>query len=163
MQTVAEVGSKVRQAALGGAKLSDRFFQQEEFAYARMSATLPEGIDFLDILRPEYWANVAYKLKADNMTGRRDLSGTIISVRTADHAFYAELYVRAVSDRGLVVGVLKEPVYFGPKEIKSNQYKSRWNPGKKGWEIQRVSDNEIVAGPFPIKEAVQDWIDKVVT
>lgn len=137
-------------------------FAQAEFAYARFSATLPVGWTVEDALKPEFWVHIAHKLAKNPITNDPDRSGAVIELRTVDHAFYAKLYVRAVGERGLTVQLMGEPVYFGPREVKSAAYKERWNVGARGYDIIRVSDNEIVAhaGKIKTKEQVQAWIDE---
>lgn len=139
-------------------------FAGAEYAYARFSATLPVGWTVEDALKPEFWVHVASKLASNTLTGAPDLTGAIIEVRRADHTLYAQLYVRAVQERGLVVALMGEPVYFGPREVKSAAYKERWNVGQRGYDIIRVSDNEIVAHASRIKtkEHVQAWIDEAM-
>ena len=142
-------------------KLQERdFVLDETFVYGRSAVTLPLGVAFEDMLRPEFWAHVSYMLRRDAMTGRPDRAGTIISVRTVDHAFYAELYVRAVGDAGLIVGVIREPVYFGSQAVLYRRYEVRWNIGKKGFDVIRRSDRAIIAGAekFPVREQAEAWI-----
>lgn len=145
----------------GTRKLSERHFEQEEFAYARFAVTLPVDWTVEETLKPEFWANVAYRLRTDPMSGRKDFPGSIITVRSADHSFYAELYVRAVQDAGLVIALVREPVYFGLRNVKSDNFETRWNVGKRMYDIIRNSDREIVAS-VKTKESAQDWIDKTM-
>jgi hypothetical protein len=135
-------------------------FQSGEFAYARMSATLPAGWDIEDALRPEFWVHVVDQFKKNPFTNDPDRVGAIIELRSEDHAFFAEVYVRAVQERGMVVALIGEPTYFGPKEIKADGFEVRWNVGKRGFDIIRKSDREIVAGGDRIKtrEQAQAWI-----
>lgn len=144
--------------------LKPQAFSGAEFAYATFSATLPVGWTVEDALKPEFWVHVAHKLAKNPISNEPDRSGAIIELRTVDHAFYAQLYVRAVQERGLVVALMGEPVYFGPREVKSAAYKERWNVGARGYDIIRVSDNEIVAHASKIKtkEQVQAWIDEAM-
>lgn len=137
-------------------------FGESEFAYAKFSATLPVGWTVEDALKPEFWVHIAHKLAKNPISNEPDRSGAIIELRTVDHAFYAQLYVRAVGERGLTVALMGEPVYFGPREVKSASYKERWNAGARGYDIIRVSDNEIVAHASKIKtkEQAQAWIDE---
>ncbi len=143
-------------------KLHQKYFQRTEFAYARMSATLPVDVTFEDCLNPEFWVNIAHLLQVTPVTGEPDRSGAIIEVRTADHAFYAELYVRAVHDQGLIVSVLREPKYFTPEENAAPGFNTRWNVGKRRHEVIRKSDNKIVAGDFKIKEDALQWINETI-
>lgn len=135
-----------------------------EHRYGRMHVTLPVGWTIEDALKPEFWANVANQFRKVEMTNDPDRIGTIIELRTIDHAFYAEVYVRAVQERGLVVQLLGEPVYFGPKAVESTAFEVRWNVARRGYDIIRKSDREIVgeAAKFPTREAAQDWIEKTL-
>ncbi len=143
-------------------KLALRHFMQTEYAYARLSATLPIDTTFEDCLNPEFWVAVAHQLQVTPVTGEPDRSGAVIEIRTADHAFYAELYVRAVQEQGLIVSVLREPVYLGPKEDSKPGFRVRWNVGKREHEVIRQSDNIIVAGKFKVKEDAFKWIEDTV-
>ena len=135
-----------------------------EYAYATYAVTLPEGWTVEDALKPEFWVNVAHKFSKQPVTGEPDKTGAIIELRTVDHAFYARLYVRAVQERALIVTLLEAPIYFGPKEVLSFSFSIRWNVGKRGYDIIRKSDNQIVAGGEKIKtkDDAQAWIDETV-
>lgn len=132
-----------------------------EFAFGRFSAVLPVGDTIADAVKPEYWRDVAVKLSKNPFTGDPDKAGSIIEIRTVDHAFYAELYVRAVQERGLIVHLIREPVYFGPKQVKTGAYEINWNVGKRGYDVIRKSDRSIVADGTKIKtkEQAQAWVD----
>ena len=79
-----------------------------------------------------------------------------------DHSAYAELYVRAVQERGLIVALLGEPIYFGPKTAEHAKFEIKWNVGKRGFDILRKSDREIVAdgGKLKTREQAMAWIDR---
>ena len=108
--------------------------------------------------------HVASKFAKQPMTGEPDRAGAIIELRTEDHAFYARVYVRAVQERGLIVAPLGEPTYFGLKAVRSKGYRERWNLGKKGFDIIRLSDNVIVVDGDKIKtkDQAQAWIDEAM-
>lgn len=162
-EPVMTVGSKRRQEVGGEKKLNERYFEQEEFKFARMSATLPVGTTLEDALKPEFWSRVAYRLRPkSSMDSRpRDYAGSIISVRTEDHSMYAELYVRAIGESSLTVALIGQPTYFGLKEVQSDKYRIHWNVGKRGYDVIRNSDGAIVADGIKIKtkEQAQTWID----
>src|SRR3990167_4368254 len=145
-------------------QLKPTAFQGAEYAYAVYAVTLPEGWTVEDALKPEFWVNVAHKFSKQPVTGEPDKTGAIIELRTVDHAFYARLYVRAVQERALIVTLLEAPIYFGPKEVLSFSFSIRWNVGKRGYDIIRKSDNQIVAGGEKIKtkDDAQAWIDETV-
>jgi hypothetical protein len=145
-------------------KLLQRDFRQSEFANARMSVSLPVGWTFEDTLKPEFWVNVAHLFHKQPHTNEPDKAGAVIEIRTEDHAFYAELYVRAVQERGFIVATLREPVYFGPKKTAVPGFKTRWNVGARGYDIIRLSDKEIVghAADFKVKEHALAWIEDTI-
>lgn len=135
-----------------------------ETARAMFDVSLPVGVPFEEALRPEFWSNVAHMF-AKNPGDVRDKAGAIIGIGSVDHAFYGQVYVRAVRERELVVATLMEPVYFGPKENTANdKYATRWNVGARGFDVLRESDGEIVgqAKDFPVKEDALDYIQDVL-
>ena len=140
-------------------------FQTTGQFYEDFQARLPVGVTVKDALRPEFWVHVVHLFKPNPTTGTGDATGSVIELRTEDHAFYARLYVRAVQERGLVVELMSPDkagvCYFGPKKIAYGEgFKTRWNVGKKGFDIIRKSDKEIVGdgAKFPTKEMANDWI-----
>lgn len=135
-------------------------FQEAEFAYARMSFVLPAGHTYEDILRPEYWSAVSHRLQK-RYENERDRRGAVIEVRSEDHAFYAELYVRAVLDAGLIVAPIRPPVSLMPdRTISAESLVAHWNLGKQGFDVVRCSDNEVVkdGNGFPTREKAEEWI-----
>jgi hypothetical protein len=144
--------------------LKETSLQSSEFAYARMSATLPVGWTLEDALKPEFWVRVVHKFQKTPVTGEPDKTGAIIELRTVDHAFYAQLYVRAVQEKGLIVQLIGEPQYFGSVTVESNGFDIRWNVGKRGYDIIRKTDREIVGdgAKFPTKELANEWIAKTM-
>lgn len=143
-------------------KLQPGRLQQAEFAHARMSAELPFGWTIDDALKPEFWSNCAFKFQTQSTTGRRDYAGSIIEVRTVDHAFYAQLYVRAVESAALLVDLISIE-YFGPKNLKlPDGFEMRWNDSNRTLEIIRTVDREIVAFGLKTREAAQIWVDKTL-
>lgn len=133
--------------------------------YIQFTATMPIGHTLEDALNPEYWVHVCHILQAPTNSNEPDRSGSIIELRTEDHSMYTRLYVRAVLERGLTVEVIKDGVtYFGPKEMADEKFDTRWNVGKRGWDIIRQSDKEIVGdgSEFKTKEMANEWIEKTV-
>lgn len=134
--------------------------QLAEFAYARYSVELPVGWSLDDVLDPDVWAHVAHKLDRNKSTNEPARTGAIIEIRTEDHAFYAELYVRAVREKALDVQLVSYHV-LGPKVIASNdRFETRWNVGRRGFDIVRLSDKAVVAQGFPKKEDATAWIEQ---
>jgi hypothetical protein len=128
------------------------------YAYAEIDVTQPVGHSVQDALRPEYWVHHASKLKARAFTAEADRAGAIIRLRTDDHAHYAQLYVRAVHERGLEVQVLGEVFHLGANVDGTKAFDVRWNVGKRAFDVIRNSDREIVASGLKTKEAAVGWI-----
>lgn len=143
-------------------KVKQSTFQLAEHAYGRRSVTLPVGWSIEDILAPEAWSEVAYLLVGNKLSGTLPQAGSIIEVRTEDHAFYAELYVRAVSKMSMDVDVIQyKPL--GPQEVKdTGKFDVRWNVGRRGFDVIRKSDKQIVAEGLPKKEDAIAWIEQTV-
>jgi len=145
-------------------KVKQSTFQLAEHAYGRRSVTLPVGWTLEEILAPEAWSEVAHLLEGNKLNGIPPQAGSIIEVRTQDHAFYAELYVRAVRKMALDVDVIQVKT-LGPKDEKpiSGNYRPRWNVGAGGYDILR-SDGAIVgrASDFKLKEDAHAYIRDVL-
>lgn len=131
--------------------------------YNRFSVTLPVGWTLDDALVPEAWAQIAGVLDRDKASNRPAQTGSIIEVHTQDHAFYAELYIRAVRAMALDVEVIAHKP-LGPQDAKESVgFKTRWNVGAQGFDIIREADS-VVVGPakdFPKKEDALAWIEKM--
>lgn len=134
------------------------------YTYAEIDVTQPVGHTVDDALHPEYWVHHAYKLKARAFTGEADRTGALLRLRTEDHAHYALLYVRAVHDKGLTVQLLGEPFVLGRQAKETPSFDIRWNVGKRGFDIIRKSDREIVSdgSKNPTRELAEAWIEKTL-
>jgi hypothetical protein len=137
-------------------RILQKDFKLVEYASRRWSAALQEGQTLDDTLTPEFWSNVA---RGDN---RSILAGDVIEVRSFDHSFFAELYVRKV-DPGTCLVALLRAVDFVDRAAETKTAKHpgaltpRWNVGKKTWDVIR-SDGELVSGGHKLKEDAQAWI-----
>lgn len=156
---MAEVATNVVEAPK---RLPENMFRmQEDTDYLRSAVTLPVGWAFEEVLNPDFWVNIAPKFGRDQFTGRPEKLGTVISVRAQDHAFYGEVYVRAVVGKGLIVGVVMEPVYFGGKNLAPTLagYEVKWNVGKREFDIVNQATKTIAAS-VKTRELAQKWIDE---
>lgn len=141
--------------------IKDSQFQQAEYGRSTFTVTLPAGTHPEILLTPETYSLIAHRLAVNVLTRSPDRSGSIIQADTEDRAWYAELYVRAVLSKGLVVSMLPGfPVYFGIKEVPSDQYKIKWNTKLNGFDIIRASDDSIVASGLKTKEIAKGWIER---
>ncbi len=137
---------------------SDFHFSEATPYGPRASVTLRAGVAFEECLNPEAWVSIAPKFEANKIDGRAERLGTIIAVRTEDHAFYAELYVRALAGKGLVVQPITGPVMLGVDSVKAGGYDVRWNLGKRRFEVVNRRTH-AVDHEARTKEEVQEWID----
>jgi hypothetical protein len=146
-------------------RIKDRqdWMQEAQYAYGRYSITVPVGWTLDDILKPEAWALVAHRLKPQPGTGDSVRIGTIFEVRTQDHQWYAELYVRAVREMALDVAILREPVWLAPKTDDPDDYEVKWNISVKGFDIIRKVDREKVGDgrKFPKKEDAIEYLKRI--
>jgi hypothetical protein len=148
-------------------KIMERDFSADgSYRYARASLTLPLGWTLEDALRPEFWSHVAKKFSADPAARSGPGPGSIIEVRNVENTLYAELFVRAVRERDVMVEVLSDAngrqrlFEFGPKTSETEQFEIRWNVGKRGYDVLRKSDRQVVgsAEKFPLKEQALAWV-----
>ena len=71
--------------------------------YSILTVTAPADWSFEDVLAPIAWANVFGLVARDALNTRRDKIGSLIEVRSEDHAYYAVLYIVQVLKDGLAV------------------------------------------------------------
>jgi len=153
-------------------------FQGAEFARARFDAMMPSGIAFEEALKPSFWTNVVHLLSRNQLTNQPDRSGAFIDLGTEDHAFYAKLYVRAVGSNGLIVQCIGPSIdakgracpvdlatglpWTGAQPVESDGFDIRWNLGKRGFDIIRKSDQQVIAdgSNFKTREMALEWIEK---
>lgn len=122
---------------------------------------LPEGYTVEDALQPAFWANVARLLE------RR--FHYFIDILNDEHSLYARLYVRAVQENQLIVSQIGKTQTFGPDTEtfgpspinKGGALAAKWNVGKRGYDVVRVADGQIVqdGSKFGVKEQALAWID----
>jgi hypothetical protein len=154
-------------------------FQGSEYARASFDHVMQAGVPFEEVYKPGYWANISSKLARNLVVGQGDRTGAFIEVGTEDHAFYARLYVRAVLEAGLIVqcaGPQIDPktgkscpvdlstggAWGGGVELDSELFEVKWNVGKRGFDVIRKSDLQVVADGNNLKtrELAAEWIRK---
>lgn len=138
-------------------RILQKDFKLIEFAHRRWSADLQEGQTLEDTLQPEFWADVA---RGDN---RGMIAGDIVEVRSFDHSFFAELYVRKAEQASATVALIRAADFVDRKaEAKADKANDvllpRWNVGSKRWDVIRSSDKQIISSAHALKEDAQAWI-----
>lgn len=136
------------------AKASNLTLSPEGARYVRVQYTMDLEHKLEEVFDPEYWAHIADRF--EKPLGEGDYCGSIIELRYPDHSMYAELFIRGVQKKALLVA-LKEVTFFGPKATVSKIYFDRWNPGKKKFEVIRKSDGECVF-ESKVREKCEEFI-----
>lgn len=139
-------------------KLPSSRLELAEVNRLRMAVTMPVGWKFEECLKPEFWSQVAYRFQK-SFDNKKDWRGRIIEIYTDDDAWYAEVYVKAVRERDIIVKVVTEPISLDAVSVNTAAYEVRWNVGKRAFDIVRLSDNEIV-GDAKSKDLAAEWIAK---
>ena len=172
--------SKLERKSAQRAMLQTKFHMAQH-ADAQFSITLPADWDYEDTLNPEFWVNIQPMLKYEKGRQEQDFRKSRIHVHREDASFYAVLYIRAIVDGGLVVQCIGPsftrngkpcPIdletglpWAGNKEQeKDSPYAIKWNFGRKGYDVIRNSDREIVADGSKIKtrEQAQAWVEEAL-
>ena len=78
-------------------------FRETGVQYWTHTATMPTGWDFEDAMKPGFWTNVVHLIRGNKLTSDANKTGSIVELRTEDHAFFALLYIRAAMESGLIV------------------------------------------------------------
>ncbi len=118
------------------------------------------GVTVEDIVKPEYWSNVA-----KNLT-----QGALIEARAKDGAYFAQLYVANVDKRGLVPQIrvvllqkydLNAALVKATKTAKeTGTYKVVWRGDNAKHTVTLVASNEVIKDGFPSKKDAEDWIEQ---
>lgn len=131
-------------------------FKLVEYAANRWSAILNEGQTLEDAMQPEFWQHVA----RDDQRGMK--AGDVIEVRIFDHSFFAELYVRKVDPGTALVALLRLIDFVDRAAAKAEGpapvLTTRWNLGRKAFDVIRASDREVISSGHKLKEDAQAWI-----
>lgn len=103
-----------------------------------------------EVIQPAYWAHVARSIKA----------GSIIELRPADGAWFAQLYVRASNSTGLIVSVLNAWDFSKTEVAKTDDnaiYEVK-HRGPRGWSVVRKSDGKVVFENGSIRPEAEAWV-----
>lgn len=164
---------KVRVLPVSALKIS-------EYGRARFVATLPSGWAFDEVYKPGFWTYVLKMLAKNPTSGQNESrTGSCIEVVTEDHRFYAELYIRAVLGKGVIVQCVGPQIdrkngkacpidlqtgqpWMGETAIKSDKYEVRFNKLKEGFDVVDLDDGQVIRGAdsFPIREMAEAWVSK---
>lgn len=110
----------------------------------------PEAGTSLDeVLKPEYWAHCADKMRAFDK----------VEVRAEDESYYAELLVRSAGKNWAVCSVLAQ-VDLDQKQVQvpEDAYTVGWGGPHQKHRVVRKSDNEVVFQGGETADAARAWL-----
>jgi hypothetical protein len=130
-------------------KLIESRLKLAEYARSIHHVTPEPGTPLREMLKPEYWAHVARKMKV----------GDRIEVDAEERTWFAELYVRGVTPTSVAVVIMRTVEFNKPEseEDAGAEYSAK-HAGRGVWRVIRNSDKAIVQDSFPTKEAAESWI-----
>lgn len=122
-----------------------------EFIRTVHTATPEPGTNLEDMLKPEYWTHVAKGLR----------KGDHIEVVAADGAWFAELFVRSVTDNAVTVAVLRQVAFDPPKQpaVAGEPFTVKHRGGA-GWSVIRNVDKAVVFEKGATREEAEAWLDE---
>jgi len=125
--------------------------QLAEHRNNRHSVVTPEGTPWTEVLRPEFWAHVAWKLRA----------GDTVDVHTDDMRYFGELYVR---DVGRQRALVEELAFRSFDRIEDETtapptHEVRFKGPQKKWCALRLDDGAVLKERCGTREEAVKWLD----
>lgn len=122
----------------------------------QFAATTPIGTPFEHVLRPEFWALTAYKLRP----------GDEIIVHTDDMSYRGHLYVRDVAgamgqrlnNRAVVAQLAFDEFGALKREMRTKTHEVRFLGPHSQWSVVSLADDRIVKDQFGTSEQAADWM-----
>lgn len=124
-------------------------YSMTEFCANPELGTMPE-----DLLKPQYWAHVANKLKPLD----------VIQVRAEDGSYYAQMLVRDRGRSWVKVAFLPGyPLMFQdivnvPAMDVGGEFEVVWKGPQNKFRVVRKSDNHTMKEGFTDKESARKWV-----
>lgn len=145
-------------------KLQPPRLRAAEFERTIYTATPEHGTVFEDMLKPQYWANVAYKFKP----------GDRIEITAENGDWFAELMVVAAARLWAKVAVLRY-VELAEAKLTEGQaasdlvgldpvddYEVKWSGPSVKWRVLRKADNHPLRDGFQTKDEAENWLKDYV-
>lgn len=135
------------------ARAKPTVLRPESHYIQRLRHIVPPEVPFEAVLRPEFWAHVAPKLRPQDE----------IVVSTEDGSWRAELVVRWV--RRLAVGV--SPLHYKdfaeeeaaqPAEARDSGFDVEWGGPSHKWRVVRKSDRAVVKKSLETQAQAEQWV-----
>lgn len=134
--------------------LSNARFSQAHYTRNHWHASVPDNVEFNEVLSPSYWTNNAVMLKI----------GDHVEVFCENGSYYAELIVRNCDRLSALMGVLVH-VDFTESAV-LDEIDPEFEIGFAGpshmWRVVRKSDKEVVKFGFQSREEAAVWLPSYV-
>ena len=128
-------------------RIMDGNFQLAEYAREEWAAKVDSSTTPQDLLNPDFWANVAHKLRP----------GAVISVYPATMDWHMTLFVRAAGKSQVAMGQLSF-TKFAANAPDVADYEPRFSDASNSWSVVRTSDKLVMVDKLPTREAASNWI-----
>jgi hypothetical protein len=126
-----------------------------EFVRAVHVVEVPAGVEFSNLLRPDYWTHCAKKFKPY----------ALIEARAQDNRWIADLMVAAVGERGVSMWVksfidldAQAKQARAEEDRSEGEFTVSFAPRQK-WRVIRKSDGEVLYKDAPNEVDAQAWLD----
>lgn len=133
-------------------QLKDARLKESDFVRIWWVATVEHGVTREDILRPDFWAQTALKLKPYNR----------IDVQADDGSFFAEYLVLTCDKTYATLKELSWTELNTAKEAPNEEFYPKWGGPHLKWRIIRSSDNEAVMEMLDSKDLAIAEIPKLM-
>jgi hypothetical protein len=136
--------------------LNSKRFGNSEHKRTIWDADAAVGDTLLDLMRPDYWSNIARHLKSKDR----------IEVVCEDNSYFAELYVFSAGTNWVKVGLLRYEVFAenaatnGLTMQGTPEYKITHGGNVHKWRVIRLADGECITKntPFITQREAEDWL-----
>lgn len=131
-------------------KLTMNNMQEADFTRNIFAITPEQGTTLQDMLKPEYWAHVATKLRPNSR----------IEVVAEDSTWFAELFVVSVGRTWAQVSLLRfvELTESVVPAIPSAKFVIKWRGAKHKHCVMRVADNAVLHDGFATAADANKWM-----
>jgi len=133
------------------AALLESRMQLAEHRNNRHSVVTPEGTPWAEVLRPEFWAHVAWKLRA----------GDTVDVHTDDMRYFGQLYVRDVGRQRALVGELTFRSFerIAQETAAPPTHEVKFKGPQARWCAVRLADGAVLKERCATREEAMKWLD----